>query len=425
MKKRLLKISFLLFCISCYSQGEIRGVVYYQNSKCKTCLTPKSVEGVRINASKANSVYSKNAGEFRLLFQHSSIGDPVTISIGENGNTDILINKTEIIELVNDKELENINIPSNASISESKTIVIVCPKGERDQWAAKHYKILFKSADEKRLLVLEKQNKRLEEELKNRPDSDTLKKLYAKIAELEKPIDSLKIYENAFYIASINKDFAIKEVNKAINLFEERNVDAAMDILNKTEIKAASSLKLMNSKPTREALELIAKLNFQQKNYEKSIKTYLTLIDFGEDQQLDNRIMANYYESLCSVYVENIEYEKALICCKKSETIYKRLGADNTILSTQIASIYKSTGEYKSALEYFNKSKGLFKKAGQEGNILLAYIYLEIIEIYNLQGNEKEANKLLEEIKVISPIIYEWIIAKNDFNKYKLKDDNN
>ena len=189
---------FMLIFLSFIMLGEaqevrVLGTVYYQNSKCNACKSAIPVEGVRIKATRANKVISDNQGNFTLKFLHSKIGDPIKISIGEGNIVDL--GNNEILELVNTQELTRVNIPSDPSLENAKIKIIICPKGERDRWAIKHYGIIYKSFDNERLKQLEKQNKALkyEKSKSNAANKKRVELLEKRITELEVPLNSVDI----------------------------------------------------------------------------------------------------------------------------------------------------------------------------------------------------------------------------------------
>jgi len=132
-----IRFTIILLCFTtvAHTKAILQGTVSFLNSGSQPAA------GVKISAFGANDVYTTDAGMFRLEFPDKKPGDKVKIIVGKSDKTGLAI------ELVNDKVLSQVHIPSNPD--EDIVEIIVCKIGERDD-AVLHYNgIIVKTINEK------------------------------------------------------------------------------------------------------------------------------------------------------------------------------------------------------------------------------------------------------------------------------------
>jgi tetratricopeptide (TPR) repeat protein len=392
----------------------ILGQVVYQNSKCNTCDRAKPVEGVYVRATMTNKVKSDNRGRFTLKFMHSDIGDPVKISIGIN-NIENLGNN-EFVELVNAKELNQVNIPSDPFLEESQIKIVICPKGERDKWAMKHYNILYKSINDERLRRLEQQNKALKNEKSkvHVASNKRIKLLERRIAELEKPLDSINIRNNAFNIASLNKDDVSDEMKQFIIAIEQgKTIKEALKFLDR--IKAAERLNSITSKPSRRELEVIAEQSREIYDYETAIECYTDLISYAQGERLDKGIIAGYYQNKCLNQESAGQTLEGIESCKKALSNFKKIGLSPSAIGWQIGTMYERIEKYDEAVTHYKSIVATNKLSEFPNESIIGFTYMALIKVYYKNKDFSSAKAYLEFLKKESPAMYN--VFRNFNNK--------
>jgi len=234
----------ILTTLPAKSQTFLQGTVKYFNSGSKPAV------GVEIRAFGANLVKTNEAGMFILNFSSKKPGDPVKISVG------VTDHDGKALELVNVKELEQLNLPANP---ENFTVeVIVCRVGQRNDAAQEYYDILLKTAD----IAFNMRLSNIEEQLKQKNiDASTVVSLQEEKDNLRAERDSVvaKLEEQALYIANINLDKASKLVKDAVGkLDSSHDIESAILILDNEILYAAyQTAKDKKQKATVEIMQVI------------------------------------------------------------------------------------------------------------------------------------------------------------------------
>lgn len=225
----LLLVSFL-FPTFIFSQSVLKGVITFQNSGSQPAA------GVSVNAFGANTVYTTDAGMFEITFFTKKAGDKIKLSIGQNDKKGINL------QVVNDKVLESIRIPSKPE--DDIIDVAVCKAGKRDEEAMRYYGILIKAADEKLNKKVDEIQKKLNEKNidEKNIDEKTTSILVREIEKLRIENEEVKkkAEEQALFIASINKDNSSQMVKDAINAIDSlKSIEAALKILDTEKLYKA------------------------------------------------------------------------------------------------------------------------------------------------------------------------------------------
>lgn len=198
------------------SAAVLQGTVTFLNSGSRPAV------GVKISAFGANDSYTTDAGMFRLEFSDKKPGDRVKIIVGSTDKSGFAL------ELVNDRVLEQIRIPSNPE--EDIIEIIVCKNGQRNDAALRYNGLIVKTinaAAEKRLKAIDDKLGAL---VVDTEIFQTLKRERKQIA-VERDSALAKAEEQALYIASINLDKASQLLKDAVMM-----VDSLMDISKAIEI---------------------------------------------------------------------------------------------------------------------------------------------------------------------------------------------
>ncbi len=248
MSPRLtLTLSGIVLAVQVFAQPStqnniLRGRVLFQSSGNKPAV------GAQIKEKDSNGDYSKNNGEYRLVFQSKRNGAALNIELVPG------MPAGKKIELVNEKEVKAAKLPASA---DEVLDIIVCPAGQRDIAAQKYYRILRTTADRE----LEKKKKEVEGLLAQKDkDYQKISALFAQLDAMQAALDSAKIREQAFSIASINLDRASQLVQDAVKkINEENDVEGALKILSTdaldTAYQVASAMKKKADLAIRQVIE--------------------------------------------------------------------------------------------------------------------------------------------------------------------------
>lgn len=436
MKRDFLILIFLIYTLSGVSQGKISGNVVYLNSG----STP--AEGVEIRAAGSNGAYSNSNGVYSLYFPNKKPGATVYPEIG----TTLVKNGSELkaIELVNFKEVEFFNIPTDPNKSPLK--IVVCPKGFRNNSALKYYKLIKLNSEE----LIEKKTKEINELKTKLGESNSLVNQLKKEFEiLKKNNDSTTIYSEALEIASINKDDAN---SRMLEFLEALDAGVSLDIARKLlSTKKAFSEALQSENQIVNSLEEINRdcsNLIRIKEFDLAIQKYDTISLllkrklFDPNLLVDNLIKAGefcrsiYYDKLALkyysealtiinnsnlskikevkilsdlgfIYYEGENHKKSKIYLDQAIKILDNLKDNN---STELASIkvksltflgllYFDSFEDEKAQETLEKAWEILISLKKEDkpNINCGIIFGNLLEIY--ENSEKDKEKLI--IKMI------------------------
>jgi len=246
--------------------------------------------GVRVYEDDANAVFSTDKGDYMLQFQSKRNGAALTLEIGKDDG------KGQKLELVNEKEVKAAKLPAS---SEEILDIIVCPVGQRDIAAQKYYRILRTTADRE----LERKKKEVEDLLEQKEkDYQKVSDLFALIDRMQAALDSAKIREQAFNIASINLDRASQMVKDAVKKIDEENdVEGALKILNAealdTAYEHASALKKKADAAIKQvmgAYEFRINLLQPQFKYKEVAECYEKIVEIYEKEGYDEKVLVDY-----------------------------------------------------------------------------------------------------------------------------------
>ncbi len=376
----------LLFGQAVALNNTLMGRVLYQSSGNKPAV------GVQIKEQDSNGDYSKDNGEYRLIFQTKRSGASLAIEIGPNTQ------EGRKIELVNERELKSAKLPE---ISEDILDIIVCPAGQRDIAAQKYYRILRTTADRE----LEKKKKEIEGLLAQKEkDYQKISDLFGQLDRMQATWDSTKIHDQAFYIASINLDKASQMVKDAVRKVEEENdVEGALEILNEETLEniyqQASAIKrnakVVINKADSEIQQVIEGYEFKisllepKFKYKEIAECYEKIAGIYENEEYDKEKWVNNIVNAATFWGNYGDYLKQLKFNLKAVDIVKNpLLINQPDLATPYANLaqsYENLGEYDKAYIYGEKALEIRKitlpadhpdLATSCDNLALTYIHL-------------------------------------------------
>ena len=373
----------------------LQGRVLYQSSGSKPAV------GVQIKEKDSNGDYSKDKGEYRLVFQRKRNGEVLALEISSDTR------EGKKIELVNKKEVKAAKLPASA---EEALDIIVCPAGQRDLAAQRYYNII-KTTRDKELDKLKKGYETLVAEKKL--DWEQIQELYAKLDEREKQLDSAKIKEQALNIASINTDKASKAVKKALKkLSAGENVEEVLKVLDKKEISKSwrqnSAIKKqadIGIKQAIEAYELTISLLEPQFRYGDIVESYDSIIMIYETEKYDQLKLSEYINQAAIFLGSNGNYKKSLDYYKKSlairEALLKPFDLNLATSYNNIAIAYGDLDDYEQALLYSKKALSIRQAVLDSMHPDITGSYINIATIYNKKSDYQQAliyNKLAVNI---------------------------
>ncbi|MCP5006773.1 MAG: tetratricopeptide repeat protein [Planctomycetes bacterium] len=405
MKIILFFLLSLLLSAQAFSQGQLKGVVLYQNSG------GSPVAGVKINAFGASHVYTDNGGMFELSFGSKNPGDNVKIIIGGKDE------KSKNIEVVNNRELENAHIPSDPDNAPLE--IIVCPTGQRDQTALRYYGILTSATNDE----YEQRLNRIDQQLrKENLDPATTAALREEMDELREGRDAAlkKVEEQAQFIASINKDRASDLVKSAIQkIEEEKDIESALKVLDSAKLEEAYQLaieKKLNAeaeiKQVIEGYELKISLLLPKFRYKEAAFCYERIIEIYETNQFSMEYLAVYYENMALVLYDDGKRSNALQLQKKSIAIREEiLDPKHPSLATSynnIALTYQDLGDYNKALQFQKISIAIREEILDPKHPSLATSYGNIASTYRALGDYNKALQFQKNsVKIIKEALPE------------------
>ena len=324
----------------------LQGRVLYQSSG------NKPVKGVQIKEKDSNGDYSKDKGEYRLTFQTKRNGASLALEVGHSDGNN------QKLELVNEKEVKSAKLPAGA---EAFLEIIVCPAGQRDIAAQKYYRILRTTADRE----LEKKKAEVEFLLAQKErNNQKIGELFTQLDQMQAALDSAKIREQAFNIASINLDRASKMVQDAVRKIEEDNdVEGALKILNvealDTAYQHASALKQKAESAIRQVIE----------GYEFKVSLLKPQYKYGE--------VSGCYEKIVEIY---------------EKEHYDRIQSATYLAEAAVFSRYN--GDYQKTLEFNLKALAIRLESLPSGHRDIAVSYNNTADIYDLLGNPQKGLEL-------------------------------
>lgn len=382
------------------SQSVLIGNVYYQSSG----RTP--AVGVEIVAEGSNGDHSKDMGEFTLMFPVYDKGRSVNVSLGG----DMADARGKKIELVNGRELQRINLPDKAENSPIE--IIVCPKGSRDLAAQKYYRIFKTSAD----IALANTKKELDLLLNEREkDYQKISDMIGQIGKLEQQIDSLRLYKDAFYISSINKDDASRRVLEYMRLLDEgKSIQEAREVLSPKEASEELAASTESFNNGIEELEIRAKASMSIFDYKDASMCYDTIIHYSEKMGIDRLKIASYYSDAAIVLLGNGEYSSALFFQKKAiEILEENLDINKPYLAkcyNNISLIYQGLGLFETALKFQEKSTSLAEEFFDAKDTELAFLFCDLGFAYSNVGDYETSIQFQER----GIAILEEVLDKKD-----------
>ena len=383
------------------TNNTLRGEIVFMNSG-KQPATGVEVAGTAEAGETANIVYTNAQGAYELKFPVSRVGFPVDLKIGSTDG------KGKAIEVVNEKEVELCKIPAKVT---DVFKVIVCPKGYRDLAAQKYYNIIKTSSD----IALANKEKVLNNLLNDRKkDYQKITELTAELDRLQQQTDSVKIYQEAFQIASINKDDASKRVLRYIELLEEgKSIQEAREALSIKEASKELDASISQFKAAIEELERRAGASVSIFDYKDAIACYDTMIVKSEFMGVNPLLIASYYAETGSILTDDGNFKTALSYYQESMAIREKILASNHIdlakSYNSIARAYHYLGQYEKAMEYNLKAIAIKEDVLASNHLSLATSYGNIAVVYLSLGQYEKA--LEYNLKAIS--IREKALASN------------
>ncbi|MEM6632315.1 MAG: tetratricopeptide repeat protein [Bacteroidota bacterium] len=367
-KYAVLSLHFACLSLIAFGQASLKGNVYFQNS----AFTP--AVGVQILAEGSNGDYSKSDGSYTLEFPDGKAGQPVYPNLGEN-NIGTDKNGLEI-ELVNSQELALINLPEDPD--QYVTPIIVCPKGARDIAARRYYNIL-KSSSEKELAKIKAQLDGLfaQQEKNYARISD----LSQKLEQLNAQKDSLKIYEDAFYIASINTDGATKRVKYYIQLLDEgKSIQEAREVLSIDQAEKDAQQGLAQFEAALTELQTRARASFTIFDYEDAIACEEKIINNLRTAGMNPARIAGHASNVATLYhlmSEDDQAEQWIV-----EAIEMEEGVSYSD-SLKLQKYYSNYGVFLESNGNYNKAFTFNQKALEILRNQYPTKYFEILTSYN------------------------------------------
>lgn len=376
-----------LFAQTATPNNTLRGRVLYQSSG------NKPAKGVRIKETDSNGDYSKDNGDYRLVFQTKRNGAALALEVGPDTRDG------KKIELVNEKELKSAKLPAG---DEELLDIIVCPAGQRDIAAQKYYRILRTTADRE----LERKKKEVEDLLAQKEkDYRKISDLSFQLDKMQEGLDSSKMREQALYIASINLDRASQMVKDAVRKIEdEDDVEGALAILNIQALDAAYQEARARKKKINNAIfqiiegyELKISLLEPQYKFEEASECYERIIKIYEKENYNEEDLGYYYFALGGSRLKNGEYAEAL------ELFPISIGVEENLFpvdSNYLAALYLCYGcafsasfNLEPAIDCYNKSISLLEQVADPADELLLEAYFEMSMCYAKLNNQYESMK--------------------------------
>lgn len=378
-------IFFLFLATTAFSQAfnnTLRGKVLYQSSGNKPAV------GVRIAEPDANPTFSVDNGDFLLKFQNKRSGAGLALEVGRDNG------KSEKIELVNEKEIKSAKLPSN---EEEVLDIIVCPAGQRDIAAQKYYRILRTTADRE----LEKKQKAVELLLAQKDkDFKKISDLYSQLDQIQTALDSAKIREQAFLIASINLDRASQLVKDALQKIEDENdVETALKILSAQALDTAYAQASVQKKKANFAIQQVIegyefriKLLEPQFKFGEIVECCEKIINIYENEGLEKSKLAECLDGAAGYAGDNGDYEKQLLYEQKALSVLESISSEENFVLLQrfynnISLAYGALGDYENRLTYSLKSLDILEKISNGNHTDLATNYNNISISYYKLGN--------------------------------------
>ncbi|MCA0237933.1 MAG: tetratricopeptide repeat protein [Bacteroidetes bacterium] len=380
MRKLCLPLFYLFFLLPAFlnaqntvQKNHLKGRVLFQSSGNKPAV------GVQIKELDSNGDYSKDNGDYRLVFQTKRSGSTLAIEVGPDTR------KGEKIEVVNDKEIRAAKLPANV---DEVLDIIVCPAGQRDIAAQKYYRILRTAADRE----LEKKKREVDGLLAQKEkDYQKISDLFAQLDKMQAALDSVKIREQAFDIASINLDQASEMVKDAMKKMDEENdVEGALAILNVGKIDSiylrSSNLKKQIAKAVKKLDDEIKKVIMAYETrisflgplfkYQEIAECYENIIKIYENEDYDKEQWSEYIGKASVYWANNGEFQKIIGFYQRLLTSNERpLSKDSSdllIIYSNLAGAYCKIGDYQKSVVYHEKAMSI--KVPQD-NLFWASVY--------------------------------------------------
>lgn len=424
-----LTLLFLLVSTVAQATGIIQGTVSFLNSGSRPAA------GVKISAFGANDCFTSDAGMFRLEFPNKKPGDKVKIIIGSSDKTGIAI------ELVNDKVLDQIRVPSRPD--DDLVEIIVCKVGQRNDAAIRYNGLIVKTINE----TVDRRLKEIDEKLgAAKIDAETIVSLQNEKERLAAERDSalVKAEEQALYIASINLDKASNLVKDAVTKVDSlEDIPGAIAVLdNEMLFQAYLDASEKKKKAESEIQQVIAGFEFKIKlleplyRYAEIAVCYEQIVKIYEKEDLDKiqktafeSEVARYwglngsyqkqldvslavlstrelilppnhpdfveaYSNVASAYLNVGDYNNSLIFNLKALECYENFDVGEiSELYSSLANAYVKVGDFDKALVFHNNTLAILERLLPPDDPKLANTYNDIAVTY---GNKGEHQKQLE-----------------------------
>jgi len=373
-----------------HAKAILQGTVSFLNSG------SRSAAGVKISAFGANDCYTTDAGMFRLEFPDKKPGDKVKIIVGSNDRDGLSL------ELVNDKVIAHVRIPSNPD--DDIVEIIVCKVGQRNDAALRYNGLIVKTINE----TMEKRLKEIDEKLgAAKIDVETIVALQNEKEKLAAERDSalVKAEEQALYIASINLDKASQLVKNAVLKVDSlRDIPGAILVLD-NEILYHAYLEASEKKKKAESEihQVVAGFEFKIKllepmyRYGEIAECYEKIAGIYEREGFEKEKLATNLFEAAKSWGENGDYQKLFELSLQALTIREKIlpvGHPDLAMSyVSLAISHGKINQHQKALEFNQKALAIWEKVLPADHPDLAMLYLSMAVTY---GNLNERQKQLE-----------------------------
>ena len=439
MTKYQTRLTLLLLCttVAANATAILQGTVSFLNSGSRPAA------GVKISAFGANDCYTSDAGMFRLEFSNKKPGDKVKIIIGSSDNAGISI------ELVNDKVVDQVRIPSRPD--DDLVEIIVCKVGQRNDAAIRYNGLIVKTINES----VDRRIKEINEKLDaSKIDAETIISLQNEKEKLTADRDSalVKAEEQALYIASINLDKASNLVKEAISKVDKlQDIPGAIAVLdNEMLYQAYLEASEKKKKADSEIQQVISGFEFKIKllepvyRYGEIAECYEQIINIYNKEDLDKLKRTEYedaaalnwglngtyqkqlemslkvlstkelflspehpdfvetFSNIAKAYLNIGDYKNALLYNSKALECYEKFNVgDLSELYSSLASTYVKTGDYNKALEYNLSALAVMEKVLPPDDPKIATVYNNIAHTYGEKGeNRKQLEFNLKALEI-------------------------
>ena len=367
------------------------------------------VWGVALSADFATPGVSDNDGRYKILFRGIANGTTVDVKAEKEG-----------LEIVNDRDLQNIVLGRKDSLP-----VYLAPKGVLAKAQTELYNINVVSLTaqyEKDLERLRQNEANFLTELEER-FGQKFENLFEAEEVLTQKFESLKkrLPEVAKELARKNLDFAADFYRQAYEAFKRGQLDSVLIILDSEKLDASENIQaiktlredksniesaISNEEKTidqkLDGIELKAETYALKINFPLAIETYRQKVQILEEisSSLIDLELAEAYRTLSSYLQENGKYKDALTFIEKCVQIQERVlspdDLDITTSNNNLAVVYQYLGRYEEAAQLLETALESDRTNLGEQHPTVAIRRSNLAGVYKDLGRYEEAAQLLE-----------------------------